>query len=251
MIEFLKGLPNLMLYFIIWGVLAFWLKRNRHKLATLVIVLGILFFLVCSTNYVPKKLIASIENAYDPIDLQQLDLSKPYYIHVLGSGSASDERLPALMNISQETLTRLTEGIRVFLQLERAILVTSAASKKGLKSQAELSKEAAESLGVNEANIRMLKTPTTTLEEALAFKAEFGADNNIILVTSALHMPRAVKIFADQGLSVIPAPTSYLYKEGPNSYNGIAFPTFKSMELMNIYHITLLKDWYYTVFKKE
>lgn len=34
--------------------------------------------------------------------------------------------------------------------------------------------------------------------------------SRIILVTSALHMPRAVKIFEKQGFEVIPAPTDYL-----------------------------------------
>ena len=55
-------------------------------------------------------------------------------------------------------------------------------------------------MGVKEQNIQMLETPTSTLEEALAFKDKFGTSGNLILVTSALHMPRAVEIFSDQGI---------------------------------------------------
>src|SRR5690606_29123989 len=108
-----------------------------------------------STNYVPKQLIASIEKAYDPIDLHLIDNSETYYILVLGAGASMDARLPASMNLNQETLIRLTEGIRVFNYLNNRVLVTSAASKNGLKSQAEISKETAVPFGLSESDIKM------------------------------------------------------------------------------------------------
>ncbi|WP_182205681.1 ElyC/SanA/YdcF family protein [Gelidibacter maritimus] len=220
-------------------------------MTTLIIIIGIVLFLLSATNYVPKKLIASIESAYDPIDLDLIDRSESYYIHVLGAGASRDARLPASMNLNQETLIRLIEGIRVYNYLDQAILVTSAASTNEPISQAEISKDAAISLGVNERDIEMLKTPITTLEEALAFKTEIGTNKNIILVTSAVHMPRAVEIFKDQGLKVISAPTGYLYKEDDTSYNGITLPSISSLELMNSYHVAQLKHVYYRILKKK
>ena len=130
-------------------------------------------------------------------------------------------------------------------------MVTSAGNTKGLKSQAEISKETAISLGVREEAIEMLDTPTTTLEEAIAFKARYGTEKHLILITSALHMPRAVEIFADQGLAVIPAPSNYFYKTDERGNNGFTLPSFESLVLMNTYHTTVLKQWYYRVFKKE
>lgn len=251
MLSILKDIPNLGLYFIIWGLAAYWLTKKKHKSSTLVIVIGIVLFLVCSTNYVPKRLIASIEKAYDPIDLHLIDDSQTYYIHVLGSGANNQLGLPATMNLNSATLSRLVEGIRIHRNLDHAVLVTSAASEKGLKSQAEMSKESAVLLGVKEEDIKMLVTPTTTLEEALAFKEEFGTNKNLIVVTSALHMPRAVEIFGDQGLKVIPAPSSYFYIDDGYRNNGVTLPSFGSLELMNDYHITQLKHWYYRIFKKE
>lgn len=251
MLDLLKELPNLGLYFVLWSGLCFWLNYKKNKLYILVISLGILFFLIGSTNYVPKRLIARIERVYDPIQLEALDPSKTYHLHVLGSGASNDSRLPPLLNLNESTLSRLAEGIRLYTYLEHAVLVTSAGNTKGLKSQAEISKETAISLGVKEEAIEMLETPTTTLEEAIAFKARFGTDKNLILITSALHMPRAVEIFADQGLTVIPAPSNYFYKTDERGNNGLTLPSFESLVLMNTYHTTLLKQWYYRVFKKE
>jgi len=118
-------------------------------------------------------------------------------------------------------------------------------------SQAQLSKEAAISLGVKQQNIEMLETATSTLEEAIAFKEHFGVNKNVILVTSALHMPRAVEIFSDQGIKVLPAPTAYLCKKDDLSYSGITFPSIESLELTNSYQTAILKQVYYRWFKKN
>lgn len=251
MLDFLKELPNLGLYFVIWGILAVWLKHKKSTLYIFFIAIGIILFLVSSTNYIPKRLVASIEKAYDPIELQGMDRSKTYYIHVLGSGASNDSRLPPSMNLSEATLLRLVEGIRIYRSLERSVLVTSAGNTKGLKSQAEISKESALSLGVKKEDIEMLVTPTTTLEEAIAFKTHFGTDKNLIVITSAVHMPRAIEIFTDQGLNPIPAPSNYFLKKDARHNNGLTLPSVESLVLMNTYQVTVLKHWYYRMLKKK
>lgn len=47
--------------------------------------------------------------------------------------------------------------------------------------------------------------------------AEKGV-NRILLVTSAIHMPRAVALFEEQGLEVIPAPTDFLVSDADIAY---------------------------------
>ena len=210
----------------------------------------VVFVLLISTNYVPKRLIHSIEKKYIPIALHNLDTSKQYHILVLGAGATVDDRLPPSMDLNTGMLTRLFEGVRIFNHIDQGILVTSGSLKSETISQAQLSKEAAISVGVPEQHIKTLDNPRTTLEEAMAFKEQFGSDKKVVLVTSALHMPRAGEIFNDQGLDVIPAPSNYKYKEGGSAYNGISMPSLHSIELMNHYHITVLKQWYYRVFKK-
>ena len=251
MISFLKSIPDVSLYFLLLAILIYWLKKRNHKLFKPVVIIGVILFLISSTNYIPKKLIHSIKKTQTPIDLSELDQSKAYYIHVLGAGATLDPKLPSAMNLNGMTLTRLNEGIRIYNALDQGILVTSAYTDEGLKSQAQVSKEAAISIGVPEKNIEILPTPTTTLEEALAFKQKFGTDKNVIIVTSALHMPRATEIFTDVGLNVISAPTAFIYREGPINHNNLTFPSFKSLQLMNTYHLTVLKQWYYSFVNKR
>jgi len=55
------------------------------------------------------------------------------------------------------------------------------------------------------------KDSRNTYESAIACKKilEEKGIHRIILVTSAVHMPRSVSLFLHQGLEVIPAPTDY------------------------------------------
>ncbi|WP_338647703.1 YdcF family protein [Flavobacterium sp. KS-LB2] len=244
-------MPHISWYFMLLALIMYGIKSNNSKMFKFSGIAGILLFLVCSTSYVPKKLIYAIEKTYSPIEPQKLDTTKFYYIHVLGAGTSLDTKLPATMNLSTTTLTRLIEGIRVFNHLQHAILVTSAASKDENHSQAEVAKEAAILLGINEQKIQMLATPTSTLEEAIAFKEKFGTNKNVIIVTSALHMPRAVEIFKDQDIRVLAAPTDYLYKEDDFRYSGITLPTLNSLDLVNSYLTTVAKHFYYKYFKKK
>lgn len=243
-------IPNIYWYFTLLTLIIYKLKNKNNTMFILCGLVGIFLLLVCSTSYLPKKLVNSIEKKYKPINLNQIDNSKTYYIHILGAGSSLDSRLPATMNLSSTTLIRLVEGIRIYNRLRHPVLVTSAAATNQIKSQAKLAKEAAIALGVTELDIEMLETPTSTMEEAIAFKEKFGPNKNVILVTSAIHMPRAVEIFADQGIQTLPAPTDFQYKADGFNDSWLTFPALSSLDLSNCYHTAVAKHLYYIWFKK-
>jgi uncharacterized SAM-binding protein YcdF (DUF218 family) len=71
---------------------------------------------------------------------------------------------------------------------------------------------AAVSLGVDPAALIVEDRPRNTAEEADRM-AERAPAHALVLVTSASHMPRAVRLFEERGLQVIPAPTHYLTTE--------------------------------------
>jgi uncharacterized SAM-binding protein YcdF (DUF218 family) len=247
MLPFLKALPTVSNYLLIWILLGVFLFYGYRRLWRWWVLSGLALAGVGSTSYVPRQLIKQIEGQYPPLVLPNMDTVRPYYVMVLGAGSGWDDRLPPSMNLSTTTVTRLTEGLRILEACAQATLVTSAgAPAPELKPQAQMVKEAALSLGVDAHRIASLHTPMTTFEEAQAFKSRFGTDVELILVTSALHMPRAMRIFQDQGMAPIPAPTDFMYKEDAHSYNGLTLPCLSSLQLMDIWQRTVLKSWYYS-----
>ena len=69
--------------------------------------------------------------------------------------------------------------------------------------------EVAESLGVSSASILRLSEPRDTDEESRQIAPIVG-HRQFILVTSAAHMPRAMRLFRRRGLEPLAAPADFL-----------------------------------------
>lgn len=151
------------------------------------------------------------------------------YILVLGAGGTPEEGLSPMQRISGSPYHRVMQGIRIWQQVPEALLVFSSAGRPDYPSQAEMYAEVAREWGVPDTVIRLVPTPKTTQEEALDFVQAFPEAKAVILVTSALHLPRAKKIFEQQGLEVIPSPSDYRVKHHPA---GDRFDWIPSLEAM-------------------
>jgi len=81
-------------------------------------------------------------------------------------------------------------------------------------------------MGVPQDAIRQQPDSQNTYEDALysvELLAEYEVDE-VILVTSAMHMPRAIALFEKQGITVIPAPTDFTITE--HNWHSTFSPTF-------------------------
>jgi uncharacterized SAM-binding protein YcdF (DUF218 family) len=168
-----------------------------------------------STGYLPNLMTNHLENKYPVFSMAQLAGNvKPVHILVLGAGHTNDDRFPATDQLSEVALTRLAEGIRLHRMIPGSSLVTSGYGGREKIPQAEVMAEAAGLLGTDADSIYTLIYPKNTQAEASEYKRLFGDTARIILVTSAMHLPRAVQLFHNIGLDPIPAPTNHLYKKG-------------------------------------
>jgi uncharacterized SAM-binding protein YcdF (DUF218 family) len=208
-------------------------------------LLLVFLFLVATTHFIPAYLISKYEAKTPICNPLHLNPSETCYLHVLGAGYSLDPNLPATGQLSTTTLARLIEAIRIAHQLPNYKIVTSAYSKYGLESQASVAKRAAIDLGIPSQNIEMLTTPSNTSEEVATFVKQFGNKKNVIVVSDALHLPRAVMLYQKAGIKAIPAPSNFLVKQDPNDYNGLDFSYYTTLSLMNNYlreQLKCLKD---------
>jgi len=201
---------SLILFFI--GL--YFLFSKSYKKAKLFLSVSFIWLFLISYSPFSNALIKPLENEYKAY----LDIdSSIEYILVLGSGHNTNKEISPHSQLSSSALMRLTEGIRIFKKLDNGKLIVSGYSgKNDITPHAIISKEVAISMGIDEKDILTQEEAKDTYEEAQYVK-KFVGDKTFILVTSAYHMPRAMKLFKQNGLNPIAAPTDFL-QENPSVY---------------------------------
>lgn len=183
-----------------WGTLLWrrWWKAGLF----LGLALATLYFL--ATGLGANTLLRPLEDRY-PVLFSPPEATA---IVVLSGGENFQKGRPALSSLPPSTLARLAEGVRLFRILgERPTLwVVGGGGFTG--SGVPLMAQAAWELGVPKEKVRWLTASRNTWEDA-ALVAQTLGSSSLILVTSALHMPRALQSFWAQGLLPIPAPCGH------------------------------------------
>lgn len=199
------------------GMIYVLLRRSKEAIAPFVMA-GLLLY-AFSLNSVSGYMIRPLENAYPPLNLSSTEILKNpvKWVVVLGAGHWTDTRLPPGAMLEEAAIYRLTEGIRVANRFKGSILVLSGGKYKDEQSSAQVMAAAAVDLGFDPGRIMLSDKALDTHDEAMHIKSLAGSDA-FVLVTSASHMLRAVKLFENQGLKPIPAPTCYRDKGEPEHF---------------------------------
>jgi len=209
------------------------------------------WFLIISTPFLPVSLLNSLESRYNPVFPEEafqnnIDTDKIYHIVVLGGGHGFDGRLPPNSILSGQALARLNEGIRLQRQIPGSKLVLSGYSSSGRTTQAERLQQTALLLGVEADDIFLQKKPANTWQEAETYASMFGNGHQVILVTCASHMHRAVRAFEHFGTQVTPSPACYRILGDPYSRRSW-LPNTTNIERMRIAlfeYSAILRDHY-------
>lgn len=232
MIKFLIDPFNVFWILVLTGSIFYVLKKPKK--ARLIFLLSVFWFLLISTPLFPTLMLNTLENQFDPVKVEDLEGSRTdYHIIVLGGGHGVDSRLPQNSQLSTNALSRLNEGIRLQRQLSGSRLVLSGYAGSTFVSQAELLKQTAMLLGLDEGSLLVQSEPHNTIREAEVYSQSLAGDHPVIVVTSASHMPRAVMLFNQFGIDVIPSPTNYrLIGERRNNWFGL--PSINNVQNLKI-----------------
>jgi uncharacterized SAM-binding protein YcdF (DUF218 family) len=225
-------LLNPFTYLLIFGVAAFYFNQRKRKF-----IVGVVAFVFCffSVPYIIYRAIHKREFSFKTIAETDFDLSKECNILVLGAGKNDDKRLHENQRLSQEALSRLVEAVKWSRRISNATLVCSGPIGEGDVSQAFLMKQTAIALGVQENRIVLLEQVINTKSEAEEYVKRFGTKTELILCTSAIHMPRALKWFNYYSVEFVhAAPASYIAPSESTQWIDW-IPTIKSFGKWQIY----------------
>ncbi len=202
---------------------------GRKKITRWLIGSSLLWLFFISTPFLPKILLASLENQYPPIHLltgvsnSVLANDSNVHVLVLGSGYVPDDRLSYSNQLSSAGLARLTEGMRMQRSFPFSKLIFSGNAGTQPLPTAEINSLAAKELGIDSTVISTLCEPWNTKTEALEYLKRYGTAYKLYLVTDAAHMPRAVMHFRHAGLNPIPAPTNFMIRKNKILYRYIDY----------------------------
>ena len=208
----INPIPVLCLLLLV-GFILFGLNRKRTGKIFLLIA-GFWFFII-STPFLPKIIVKSLESRY-------LQLSDPVIKHlpdscdiiVLGSEHSDDKNLSPNNQLSLIALSRLGEGIRIHRMIKGSRLILSGYGGRLKLSNAIVLYRTALILGIDSTSMAIQSSPTNTQMEAEEYAKNFGTKKNLIVVTSAIHMPRAIMHFHKAGINPIAAPADFILKHG-------------------------------------
>jgi uncharacterized SAM-binding protein YcdF (DUF218 family) len=186
---------------------------QKQRTGKTLVTFGLILLIISSYESVSGRILHTLESQYPPIDLSQVAShqsggiaeSSVKWIVVLTSGVAGDAHLPYQLQISHHSRVRLMEGIRLHRMIPASkIILTGGIGFDGTPVATTMSR-VAEELGVNRGDM-VLEVESRDTKDHPLYVRDIVHDDPFILVTSAFHMPRAVKLFAKQGLFPFPAP---------------------------------------------
>lgn len=221
----------ILIILILLGCLLLFLKRPKS--GRIVFIIAGVWFLTISTPPLPRFLVSSLENRYDQLpDSVFKSMSSPCNIIILGGGHSDDNSLSPNNQLSLIALSRLVEGIRIQKMIPGSNLILSGFDKKSKQSEAFVYYRTALSLGIDSCNMKLQSLPSNTQMEAEEYARNFGKETKLILVTSAIHMPRAVMHFKNAGLNPTPAPANFIFKKESDTYPLNWFPSSGNILMM-------------------
>ena len=188
------------------GLYFLFAKKESYAKLFLTMACGMMFLFA----YPPfaNFLVQNLENQYPKYDYK----TEVRYIHVLGNEHNTDITQPLSSQINSTSIKRDLEGIIIYKNTKGSKLIFTGYEGYTDTPTAIMNAKLAKTLGVDEKDLLINPKPKDTKEEALFTRSVVG-DEPFVLVTSATHMPRAMRLFKSLGMNPIPAPTDFYKKE--------------------------------------
>jgi uncharacterized SAM-binding protein YcdF (DUF218 family) len=194
-------------------VLAWFLRKWRPRLAGLLFLVSALTLYALSTNAISGLIIAPLEDRYADVAVESAPSADA--VVVLGGGvfgAAGRHREPELAWAGD----RIRKGAALYKAGKAPLILYSGGNIDFLDGAAEPEAVGAskilESLGVPATAIVVENQSRNTHENADFTWSILSARgvHRILLVTSAMHMPRAVALFRHAGFTAIPVPCNHI-----------------------------------------
>ena len=200
------------------AIINFWQRPYRAGISLLT---AFLILVVTSSGWFADRMVAGLETQYPPLAFPP----RAEAIIVLG-GSTYPPNYPRQWPEVNEAGDRVLYGAKLYREKRAPKVILSGGRiewKDGGQAEAIDMRTLMETMGVPFKDILLEPDSLNTYENARNVKKlleEEKLEGRFLLVTSAMHMPRAKAIFDKQDINVIPAPTDFLIEPNRENVSG-------------------------------
>jgi uncharacterized SAM-binding protein YcdF (DUF218 family) len=196
-------------------------------------------FVFISTGILPRYLVSQLESNYHLV--QEVN-PKIKWVVVLGGGRKQLANMPVNELLTSSSEKRLLEGVRLFRQLPDAKLLLS-----GGKSEAVSMAELCGWFAIPKHKIIIEQYSLNTEEQAKELK-KIVHEQPFYLVTSALHMSRAIALCRKYGLNPIPAPADFNSYWSTHRWVKMLVPNTYNLSYFSMaFHEVMGKIWVFVI----
>ena len=240
--------PGLFLLTALSGVLASALF-GWHSFGRILVLLALLALYFSATPLGARLLLQPLEGSYPPLLHPLTGKDAPKAIVVLGGGEIVDPGRPVPEMANARTLMRLQAAASLAGQVDLPVVPSGGAPRFGVPSEAAtMARLLRHSFHISNPiwlEDKSYNTAANARDSAVLLR-QHGI-KRIYLVTSAVHMPRAMAWFRHYGLQPIPVPCDYRMGEAGalnwQSWLPRAIYEEISSEAMHEYAGLLWFDW--------
>lgn len=195
---------------LVTGTILVWpLKKKRS--GWIMCALSAIWLIMLGYGLVGDFILAGLESQYPALG-DSADIGHIKWVVVLGGGMTSDPKVGVVSQLGSSSVVRTIEGIRIYRMIRGSKLLLSGGPVFNREPEAFGMERLAKAMGVPAGDIALEILSKNTVEQARIIRDMAGNDS-LILVTSAAHMPRAMRLFSSQGMKCLAAPTDHLLKK--------------------------------------
>lgn len=196
------GLELLVAGFVLWRF------TRRKRLGQGLVVAGTLWIALVGYGAIPAWLLPRLTEQYPPVSAARLREANPRWIAVPGMGVHFETGYPANLRLSTDFIQRLLEAVRIQRLFPEAQILVSVSNTdmEPAEKQAAMT-EFMELLRVDLRKVTMLTGLGDTDEEIKEFQRRSGGES-VCLVSSAVHLPRAMVLARRHGMNALASPAT-------------------------------------------
>lgn len=195
----------------------------------LAMLLAFFLLLIPSLGWLPARMVSSLEQQYPAVSKTQDDI---HWVVVLSGGQSAAMPKDGQTPLFSSSIRRLLEAVRLYRELPKARLLLSGGAYAEKTTEAEHMASLARFFGVPAEDIVLETDSLNTASQAVEIKKILG-NAPFYLVSSAMHLPRSMKLFKKQQLRPLPAACDFVLYWQDERWQKYYFPNARNLVFFN------------------